>query len=67
MQKNREILADRLIPQRHHLLGRGADDNVIAVSYRQAQQVVTHCAADDIGFHDGLAASQRKIAARARS
>ncbi len=53
VQEYREILADRLVAQRDHVVGRGADDDVVAVGQRQAQQPVTHCAADDVGFHGG--------------
>ena len=31
VQENREVLADRLVAQRHHFLRRGADDDPVAI------------------------------------
>ena len=51
MQEDREVLADRLVALRDHLLGRGTDDDMIAVGLRQPQQAVTHGPADNVGLH----------------
>ena len=51
MQENREIPADRAEAGGDHVLGRGADHDVVAVLHRQAQQFVAHRAADDVGLH----------------
>jgi hypothetical protein len=51
MEEHREILAHRLEALLHHLFGRGADHHVVALFHRQAEQLVTNCAAHRIDFH----------------
>src|SRR5690606_15717386 len=51
MKEYRKILADRRKAARHHIIRRRADHNMIAILHRQAEQVIAHRAADDIGFH----------------
>ena len=51
VQEHRKILAHRLVAQALHLLGRGADHDVVAVLYGQAEQLVAHGAADDVTLH----------------
>ena len=67
MQEHREILADGLEAEPLHLLRGRADDDVVAVLHRQAEQLVAHGAADDIGFHpyrssSGIASASRSAA-----
>ena len=52
MQEHREIPADGLVAELDHLLGRRADDDVVAVLHRQAEQLVAHRAADGVDLHD---------------
>ena len=54
VQEHREILADRLVAELHHLLGRRADHDVVAVLHRQPEQLVAHRAADGVDLHDGV-------------
>ena len=51
VQENGEILADRLEALRQHFSRRRADDHVIAVLHRQAQQLVTYSATDGENLH----------------
>jgi hypothetical protein len=51
VQEDGEILADRAVALRRHRLGRGADDDPVAVLHRQSEQFIAHGAADDIGLH----------------
>ncbi len=51
MQEHRKILADRPEALRGHLLGRRADDDVIAVAHRQAEQCVADRAAHRVELH----------------
>ena len=53
VQKNGKVPPDRQVALRHHLLGRGPDHHPIPVLHRQAEQMVTHRAADEIGLHRG--------------
>src|SRR5437773_12487767 len=54
VQKHREIAADGLEAEADHLLGRRADDDVIPVLHRQAQQFVAHRPADDVRLHSAM-------------
>ena len=51
VQEDREVLADRLEAQREHVVRRGADDDVVAVVHGQAEQRITHRAADEVDLH----------------
>jgi hypothetical protein len=51
MQENREILADRAKALCPHHLGRSANDNIIAILYRQTEQFVANGATDGKDFH----------------
>ena len=51
MQKHREILADRFVAELDHFFRRGADHDVIAIGYRQAEQLIAHGTADRVDFH----------------
>ena len=58
MQEHREVLANRLEPERLHLVLCGANDNVVDVTGLQfsvipAEQAVAHAAADPIRLHRG--------------
>jgi hypothetical protein len=35
----------------HHLLGRGTDDDVVALLDRQAEKLVSNCAANQVNLH----------------
>jgi hypothetical protein len=51
MQKHGEILADRFKALRRHLLGGGADHDVIAVLNRQAEHVIADRTAHGVDVH----------------
>ena len=51
VQEDRKIPPDRLEARRPHGLGRGADDDVIAILHRQSEQGIAHRAADQVDFH----------------
>ena len=51
MQEHGKVLADGLVAQALHLVGGRADDNVVAVLHGQAEQLIAHGAADDVGLH----------------
>jgi hypothetical protein len=53
MQENREILAHRLEAARQHILGRSANDDVIAILNRQTEQLVADRSADREDLHVG--------------
>ena len=52
MQENGEVAADRLVALRPHDFRRCADDDVVAVFDRQAEQFIADGAADQIDLHD---------------
>jgi hypothetical protein len=54
VEKDREVLADRLEPEAHHLLRRRADHDVIAVLHREPEELVADRAADLVDLHGGL-------------
>ncbi len=54
MQEHRKILAHRTITLRDHLLWRRADDHIIAIDDRHAQQFVTDRAADGVNVHHAI-------------
>jgi hypothetical protein len=54
MQEYRKILADRLVAEAAQVVRARADDDVVAIADRQAEQAVTHRAADEIDFHGGI-------------
>jgi len=51
VQENGKVLSHRLVAERNHLLGRAADDHVVPVGDRQAEELVPHRAADHVRFH----------------
>lgn len=51
MAEHREILADGLETGSDHLVGRAADDDVIAIAGLPVEQAVTHRAADQVAPH----------------
>ena len=51
VQEDRKILADGAEALAQHVLGRGADDDVVVVFHGQAQQLVAHRATDRINLH----------------
>ena len=51
MEKDREVLADRAETQTHHLVRRAADDHEILILDRQAEERVSHRAADAVTLH----------------
>ena len=51
MEEDREIGADGDVAERAQRVGRGADDDPVAVLNRQAEQAVAHGAADDVRVH----------------
>ncbi len=51
VEENGKVLADRLEAPGDHLLGRRADDYVVLVLQRQAEQLIAHRAADYIRLH----------------
>ena len=52
VQEHREVPADGLVAELHHLLGRRADHDVVAVLHRQPEQLVAHGAADGVDLHE---------------
>ena|SRR5437899_8197225 len=57
VQEHREILAHRLVAEALHFLGRRPDDDVVAILYRQPEQLVAHRAADRVELHSYIASS----------
>jgi hypothetical protein len=51
MQEYREVLTDRLEALGGHLLGRGADDHVVALLDRQTEKLVSNCSANEVNLH----------------
>ncbi len=51
MKKNREVAAHRLVAGGEHLVDGRADDDVIAVDHREAEQPVADRAADHVALH----------------
>jgi hypothetical protein len=51
MQKHREILADRRVALAQQFVRRRADDDVVAILHRNAEQTIAHRAADEISLH----------------
>jgi len=51
MQEDREVAADGFEPSCRHVFRGGADDDPVAILYRQAEQFVAHRAADAVGLH----------------
>jgi hypothetical protein len=52
VQEYREILADRLVALRDHIVWRGTDDDPIHILDRQAQHFIADCAANAVNLHD---------------
>jgi len=70
MEKHGKVLPDRLEAGRDHLFGRRADDDVIPVLHRQAQQLVANRSAYDVGLHllaYGSSAATNSVSRRAAS
>ena len=53
MQKDREVAPHRQKAGVDHLLGRGADDDPVAIVHRRPEQRVAHRAADHVKPHQG--------------
>ena len=51
VEENREVAAHRSEPLFHHLFGRGAHDDPVALPHRTPEQLVPDCAAYEINFH----------------
>jgi hypothetical protein len=51
MEEDRKILADRLEALGDHLLGRGADHDVVALLDRQTEKLVSNCSANEVNLH----------------
>ena len=54
VQEDGEILADGPEALAQHILGRGADDDMVVVFHGQAQQLVAHRATDRVNLHGEL-------------
>jgi hypothetical protein len=57
VQEHREILADGLVPLRKQLFGARADDHPVPLPRRQTEQLIAHCAADEINSHSHVTVS----------
>jgi hypothetical protein len=53
MEDHGKVLADRLEAEPDHLLRGRAHHNVVAILDREAEQLVAHGPADDVGLHPG--------------
>jgi hypothetical protein len=51
VQEDREIRSHGPVALAQQLRGIGADHDVVAVLHRQAEQLVAHRAADEVGLH----------------
>ena len=51
VQEDREVLAHGPVAEREQLVRRGADDDEVALDVRAPEQLVPHCAADEVDLH----------------